>query len=83
MMTPHSATEPDVPTLRSGKYRHYKGNYYEVFFVARHSETLELLVCYRCLYGDFDYFVRPYDMFCEKVDVEGTSRPRFDYVGET
>jgi len=27
--------------LRPGRYRHYKGNQYEVIAVARHSETEE------------------------------------------
>ena len=42
-----------------GKYRHYKGNLYEVVGVARHSETLEEMVVYRALYGEGGLWVRP------------------------
>lgn len=37
--------------LRPGRYRHFKGNEYELLYVARHSETLEPMVVYRALYG--------------------------------
>ena len=43
---------PPVEPLPLGRYRHYKGNEYEIIGVARHSETLEELVVYRALYGD-------------------------------
>lgn len=67
-------------TLKLGRYRHYKGNEYEVIGVARHSETLEELVVYKALYGDNDLWVRPLAMFIEEVDVEGKKMPRFEYV---
>jgi hypothetical protein len=60
-----------------GRYRHYKGSFYEVLGVARHSETEEELVVYRCLYGDDSLWVRPLAMFTEKVHVEGRPVPRF------
>lgn len=63
--------------LRPGRYRHYKGNLYEVLHVARHSETLEELVVYRALYGDQGVWVRPLNMFVEDVVVEGRQVPRF------
>ncbi|WP_028470449.1 DUF1653 domain-containing protein [Neptunomonas japonica] len=55
------------PSFRVGKYRHYKGNEYELVDLVRHSETEEWMVLYRPLYGDADLWVRPYDMFFEKV----------------
>lgn len=67
--------------LQPGRYRHYKGHDYEVFGVARHSETEEPLVVYRCLYGDFSLWVRPLAMFQESVSVGGESVARFTYVG--
>ena len=49
-------------------YKHYKGDYYLVEGVATHSETEEKMVIYRMLYGDGQLYVRPYDMFIEKVE---------------
>ena len=69
-------------TIQPGRYRHYKGKEYEVFFVATHSETLEKLVVYRTLYGDFSHWVRPLDMFLEFVTIDGKDVPRFQYIGE-
>lgn len=66
---------PGAPT--PGRYRHYKGNFYEVLGVARHSETEEWLVIYRCLYGDFSLWVRPLAMFVEDVTVDGRTVRRF------
>ena len=51
-----------------GIYRHFKGGYYLVEDIARHSETLEPMVVYRALYGDGGLFVRPYGMFVERLD---------------
>ena len=66
-----------APTPVPGRYRHYKGRFYEVVGVARHSETEEELVVYRCLYGDHSLWVRPLAMFLESVEVEGVRVPRF------
>ena len=64
-------------SVEPGRYRHYKGNYYEVIGTARHSETDELLVVYRPLYGERGLWVRPESMFGETVTVDGRSLPRF------
>ncbi len=69
-------------SLAPGTYRHYKGLEYKVIEVATHSETLEKVVVYRTLYGDYDLWVRPLAMFTEQVDVDGEIQPRFRYVGE-
>ena len=66
--------------ITAGKYRHYKGGEYEVFFVARHSETEEEMVAYRTLYGDFSYWVRPLEMFLENVEIDGVLQPRFQRI---
>lgn len=68
-------------SLRPGRYRHYKGNDYQLLGIARHSETEELLAVYRCLYGDYSLWVRPLAMFTEIVTVEGRQVPRFAWVG--
>jgi hypothetical protein len=69
-------------TLKSGLYRHYKGNDYFVFQVATHSETREQLVFYCCLYGDYSWWVRPLAMFAETVELAGETIPRFRFVRE-
>lgn len=68
--------------LKKGRYRHYKGNEYEVLFTARHSETEEWMVVYKALYGEQGFWVRPLEMFMEKVEVDGKKVERFAYVGE-
>jgi hypothetical protein len=64
-------------SVEPGRYRHYKGNYYEVIGTARHSETDELLVVYRPLYGERGLWVRPQAMFEETVTAYGRTVPRF------
>ncbi len=68
--------------IKLGKYRHFKGNEYEVIAVAKHSETLEPMVVYRALYGEGGYWVRPAAMWNETVEREGKTFKRFTYVGE-
>lgn len=66
-----------IRSVTPGTYRHYKGKYYQVLATARHSETEEVLVVYRCLYGDYSLWVRPLEMFQESVLVDGHEVPRF------
>jgi hypothetical protein len=63
--------------IQPGRYRHYKGNEYEVIGEARHSETEEPFVVYRALYGERGLWIRPLAMFLGMVTVEGRSVPRF------
>jgi hypothetical protein len=67
--------------IKTGHYRHFKGGEYEVLCVAKHSETLEEMVVYRALYGEGGVWVRPASMWNEKVEREGKSFPRFEYIG--
>jgi hypothetical protein len=68
--------------VRTGTYRHYKGQFYNVIGVAKHSETLEEMVIYQTLYGDYGFWVRPKAMFFERVIVNSESVPRFDLITE-
>jgi len=69
-------------SMKEGRYRHYKGNYYEVIGVARHSESEEEMVIYMPLYGNSGLWVRPLDMFNELVEIGGQRVPRFSYEPE-
>ena len=62
------------------RYRHFKGNEYEVVAVAKHSETLEPMVVYRALYGDHGVWVRPLSMFLDTVTRDGVTFTRFEEV---
>ncbi len=66
--------------LLPGRYRHYKGNEYEVLGIAKHTETLEELVVYRALYGACGLWIRPRTMFLETVTWKGRVVARFERV---
>lgn len=68
--------------IKLGRYRHFKGNEYEVIGIAKHSETLEETVVYRALYGDGGLWVRPSRMWNETVERDGKTFKRFEYIGE-
>ncbi|MFH0740225.1 MAG: DUF1653 domain-containing protein [bacterium] len=68
--------------IKLGKYQHYKGNFYKVLGIAKHSETLEDFVVYKALYGEEDLWVRPKEMFLAQVEVNGQKVPRFRFVGK-
>ncbi|MCX7207567.1 MAG: DUF1653 domain-containing protein [Proteobacteria bacterium] len=63
--------------IENGIYQHYKGQLYQVMGLAKHSETEEEMVVYRCLYGAFDLWVRPLAMFTEEITYNGETMPRF------
>jgi hypothetical protein len=71
--------------IKLGTYRHYRGNFYEVIGIARHSETLEEMVIYRALYDSKEFgknalWARPKKSFLEKVIVDGKNVSRFSFV---
>lgn len=65
-----------------GLYRHYKGMYYQVIEIAKHSESLESYVVYRALYGDHGLWIRPLSMFIEDVEVHHRIQKRFRFISE-
>lgn len=57
------------------KYRHFKGNLYQVLDIVYDSESnndkeLKKVVIYQALYGDMLKWARPYEMFNSEVDHE-------------
>ncbi|MBC8015977.1 MAG: DUF1653 domain-containing protein [Sporomusaceae bacterium] len=78
----NSITEKQHTVVKNGIYRHYKDKLYEVLEEATHSESLETMVVYRALYGNFGLWVRPKEMFLETVLYNGKEVHRFYYLGE-
>ncbi|MCB0385791.1 MAG: DUF1653 domain-containing protein [Bdellovibrionales bacterium] len=75
--------------ITTGKYRHYKGQDYEVIGVGIHTETREKMVIYQALYptpelteeyGEEPFFIRPYSQFVETIEINGEFMPRFKKV---
>mgnify|MGYP001593614903 CR=1 FL=1 len=71
----------------SGKYKHYKGNFYEVIAIARDSEDPQKeLVVYKALYDSPDFgpnqiWVRPKEEFLGEVTKDEKIFFRFEEVG--
>lgn len=70
--------------VKSGIYKHFKGNKYKVHFVAKASETLEDLVVYEALYDNKDgkYWIRPVKSFEEEIEREGKTVKRFELIND-
>ncbi|MGJ8693489.1 MAG: DUF1653 domain-containing protein [Thalassotalea sp.] len=68
--------------FKLGKYQHFKGNFYRVLHLAKHSETEEDLVVYQPLYGEGGIWVRPLAMFDETIERDGKTLKRFSYISE-
>ena len=66
--------------IRAGTYKHYKGDLYKVISIAKHTETGEDMVVYRSTNGERQLWVRPLEIFKEKVKVEGKMVPRFEFI---
>ena len=64
----------------NGIYKHYKGNYYKVLAVAKHTENLEDLVVYEALYGNNDIWCRPLSMWNEEVIIDEKRIKRFELI---
>ena len=64
----------------NGVYKHYKGNFYKVLAVGKHTETLDELVVYQSLYGDHQVWGRPQYMWNETLEYNGKIVKRFELV---
>ncbi|MCR4640487.1 MAG: DUF1653 domain-containing protein [Lachnospiraceae bacterium] len=73
--------EEAIKAIPCGRYRHFKGNEYEVIAIARHSETTEPMVVYKALYGDGGIWVRSADMWNETIERDGKKIKRFEKTG--
>ena len=71
-----------MSSIKPGRYRHFKGKEYRVFYLARHSETLEEMVVYQALYGERGIWVRPAAMWDEQIVHDGKSMRRFEWIGD-
>ena len=69
--------EEAVQSIPCGRYRHFKGNEYEVVGIARHSETEEPMVVYRALYGEGGLWCRPASMWNETITRNSVEYRRF------
>jgi hypothetical protein len=69
----------ETPLVIGARYRHYKGKFYRVLGMVKHSETLEDLVYYETLYENSlgTLWVRPKDLFLGDVEIDGKKQPRF------
>lgn len=67
----------EIKPIRERYFRHFKGNEYRLWKVAKDSETLERMVVYQALYGQHEYWIRPEQMFFERVTRNGETFPRF------
>jgi len=68
--------------MKTGRYQHFKGNFYQVLHIGKHSETEELHVVYQPEYGDKDIWIRPLSMFDETIERDGKVIKRFKLVAE-
>jgi hypothetical protein len=68
--------------IKGGIYRHYKFKYYNVINIVRDHRTNLKLVVYNSMYGKFDSWVRPYDMFTGQLMHQGKLINRFTHVSD-
>ncbi|MFA5163547.1 MAG: nucleotide exchange factor GrpE [Patescibacteria group bacterium] len=68
--------------VKIGRYRHYKGNEYQVLNLAQDSEDQSRLVVYQDLKDESKIWVRPQAEFLEQVEIEGELKDRFEFLGE-
>ena len=70
----------EIEEITLGKYRHFKGNIYDVIGFAKHSENGEKLVIYRSVENPDEVWARPYKMFAETIGSDGQTVKRFTKI---
>ena len=65
--------------IKKGIYKHFKGNLYEVLFIAKNSETEEDMIVYQNVEKG-DIWIRPKSMWNEEVLVDGKKVLRFSLI---
>lgn len=74
---------PDnLESLIGREFVRFKGHRYQLLDFAKNSETEELMVVYRTLYGAMEHWVRPAKMFFETIERDGYVGPRFKLAEE-
>ena len=70
--------------VKDGLYRHYKGNNYRLIDIVKHSDSLEDLVLYQCMYENelSHLWVRPLKEFFSHIEENGQMTERFTYIGD-
>lgn len=69
--------------VKAGEYQHFKGQIAQVIGVAKHSETQEEYVVYYHPEkddGKRQLWIRPKEMFFEKVEINGKKVSRFKFI---
>ena len=67
--------------LKKGKYRHFKGNEYEVLGIGYDSEDGSQMVVYKALYGEGKIWIRRKAEFCGMLERDGKTFKRFEFIG--
>lgn len=68
--------------IKCGKYKHFKGNEYIVYGIAKTS-CKENFILYRQNYGEQLFWIRPVEMFTDKISYKGKGAiSRFELIEE-
>lgn len=73
---------PEIKPMRERYFRHFKGGLYRLWHIAKDSETLRRMVVYQALYGQRGYWIRPRQMFFERITRDGQTVPRFAEINK-
>ncbi|MBT4824898.1 DUF1653 domain-containing protein [Candidatus Woesearchaeota archaeon] len=77
-----------MSNIKKGKYKHYKGKFYDVLEIGRDADTLEEFIVYKALYEDPEFgknalWVRKKESFLKQKIKEGKKVIRYEFVEES